>query len=409
MFPEHKGRQWYPTSGFREAALFYGASQRSYRQTVKSFNHSHRQEVDGTPLTTLRDVAQNEGLKVLDFITHKSESVFKEFNFTAEGEMTAACTLLETIPEKINGLEQSALQPLLIEVCEDMKNRGLAINVIESVKKTVIDNDYYEPAAQCVYLHVDKIGVKEQKPHRKPQDLDSQTAPNKAKPEKIKHPTVQNSVARIEHGGKGFTLTGRSVAEVLKFVLAFLLNNGLLGLNIKVCTDGERNLLDAVRAILNWHPHLTFLLDWFHLVKKFKEGLSTACKGREIRNAHLKKLLPLLWFGLVDKALDYLQTIPATDLKEAGAISKLSNYLQRHHKSIPCYAMRSKLKLPNASSPAERTNNQVTANRQKHHGMSWSNNGSYGLTALSAVTVNGATQEWVEKRTISFVLRRKAA
>jgi len=29
LFPTHKGRQWYPTSGFKEVALIYGAAQRS--------------------------------------------------------------------------------------------------------------------------------------------------------------------------------------------------------------------------------------------------------------------------------------------------------------------------------------------------------------------------------------------
>jgi hypothetical protein len=51
----------------------------------------------------------------------------------------------------------------------------------------------------------------------------------------------------------------------------------------------------------------------------------------------------------------------------------------------------------------------VTAKRQKHHGMSGSENGSYALTALNAVTVNNATRQWVENHTIPFVLAAKAA
>ena len=204
-------------------------------------------------------------------------------------------------------------------------------------------------------------------------------------------------------------MTGRSVAEILTFILAFLLNNALLRLNIKVCTDGQRCLQDAIVSFFSWHTHLSLLLDWFHLVKKFKEDLSLACKGREIRNRHLKQLLTLLWFGLVDKAQVYLAAIPATDIKDIKAIARLSAYLERNRKWIPCYAMRSKLKLPNSSNPVERCNNLVTAKRQKHQGMSWSENGSYALTALNAVTANNATQQWVENRTIPFVLVAKAA
>lgn len=152
------------------------------------------------------------------------------------------------------------------------------------------------------------------------------------------------------------------------------------------------------------------LLDWFHLVKKFKEDLSIACKGREIRNRHLKQLVTLLWFGLVDRAKTYLAAIPSTDIKDSKAIDRLSGYLERNRKWIPCYAMRSKLKLPNSSNPVERCNNLVTARRQKHHGMSWSENGSYALTALSAVTINNATDQWVDQRTLPFTwVAKKAA
>jgi hypothetical protein len=226
---------------------------------------------------------------------------------------------------------------------------------------------------------------------------------------KAKRPMVENTVARIEHADKGFTLTGRSVTEVLRFVLAFLLNNGLLGLNIKVCTDGLRSLQNAILLFFSWHPHLSLLLDWFHLVKKFKEDLSLACQGREIRNKHLKPLLTLLWFGLIDQAQVYLAAIPVADLKDSQVIERLRAYLERNRQWIPCYAMRSKLMLPNSSNPVERCNNQVTARRQKHQGMSWSENGSYAVTALNAVTVNRATKQWVEKRTIPFVLVAKAA
>ena len=143
-------------------------------------------------------------------------------------------------------------------------------------------------------------------------------------------------------------------------------------------------------------------LDWFHLVKKFKEDLSLACQGREIRNRHLKQLLTLLWFGLIDKAKAYLAAIPATDIKNREAINRLQGYLERSRKWIPCYAMRSKLKLCNSSNPVERYNNLVTARRQKHQGMSWSENGSYALTALNAVTINNATKQWTEDRVIPF-------
>ena len=409
QFPQHKGREWYPSSGFKEIALIYGAAQRSYRQTVNVFNRSRHQETGGTPLNTLCDVTQAEGLKVLDFLSRKTERTLKKYHFNSAGVPEADCSEIKEISD-VSYLEQQVLQPALTAVCADMARKGLSAEDIATVQKTIVGNEVYENAQQSVYVHIDDVGVKEQKQHRDKKG--SATVPGENQPvvaTEDKRPTVQNTVARIEHRDKGFTLTGRSVSEILAFVLAFLLNNDLFCLNIMVFTDGQRCLQDAIVSFFSWHKNLSLRLDWFHVVKKFKEDLSLACSKREIRNRHLKPLLSLLWFGLTDKAQAYLASIAATDIKNSAAIDRLTGYLERNRKRIPCYAMRSKLKLPNSSNPVERCNNLVTAKRQKHHGMSWSENGSYALTALNAVISNHATRRWVENRTIPFVLVARAA
>ena len=97
LFPTRKGRQWYPTCGFKEVALMYGASQRSYRQTVKVFNRSRYQEVGGTPLNTLRDVTQSEGLKALDFLTRKVTGIFRKLGFSPAGVPQAECEAIKAI------------------------------------------------------------------------------------------------------------------------------------------------------------------------------------------------------------------------------------------------------------------------------------------------------------------------
>jgi hypothetical protein len=62
-----------------------------------------------------------------------------------------------------------------------------------------------------------------------------------------------------------------------------------------------------------------------------------------------------------------------------------------------------------SSNPVERSNNLVTARRQKHNGMSWSKAGSHALTALNAVVLNGGVQQWVRQREIAFEFAVKAA
>jgi hypothetical protein len=116
-----------------------------------------------------------------------------------------------------------------------------------------------------------------------------------------------------------------------------------------------------------------------------------------------------MWFGLTDKARAYLQAIPATDIKDPDLIVRLIGYLDRNRKSMPCYAMRAKLKLPNSSNPVERSNNLVTAKRQKHQGMSWSEDGSYALTSLNALAVNNVVPQWLQNRSFDLAWAAKAA
>lgn len=223
-------------------------------------------------------------------------------------------------------------------------------------------------------------------------------------------PKVANTVARSEQGSnKRFTLSGSSLGQLLRFVLAFLLTNNLLGGRIQVFTDGYKSLQQTILAFFAWHPRVWLLLDWYHLVKKFKEDLSLACRGRTIRNQHLRPLIRYLWYGLVTEAQQYLATIPANDLKDTAPLERLKQYLDRNEASIPCYALRRRLGLRNGSSPVESANNEVTARRQKRNGMSWSKAGSQALTALSVLVCNHCQAIWVRKHTLPLRFVSKAA
>ncbi len=142
------------------------------------------------------------------------------------------------------------------------------------------------------------------------------------------------------------------------------------------------------------------MLGWHHLVMNFKEDLSPACRWRAIRNGHPRQLVRFLWHGLVTEARQHLAATPAGDLKNVDAIKRLDGYLERNKGLIPCYALRSRLGLRNASSPVESANNEATARRQKRNGMSWSKPGSHALTALSVLVRNGGHGTWVREDAI---------
>ena len=58
-----------------------------------------------------------------------------------------------------------------------------------------------------------------------------------------------------------------------------------------------------------------------------------ALKGRVIRNQILKKLMPLLWFGLVDRAISLLDEIFTP--KEAGVFGEI--YIRTPYMSAGYY------------------------------------------------------------------------
>jgi hypothetical protein len=71
-----------------------------------------------------------------------------------------------------------------------------------------------------------------------------------------KRPKVANTVARIEQGAKRFTLSGGSAGQVLRLVLAFLLNNALLSGRVHFFTDGYKSLQNTIVAFFAWHPRV---------------------------------------------------------------------------------------------------------------------------------------------------------
>jgi hypothetical protein len=113
-------------------------------------------------------------------------------------------------------------------------------------------------------------------------------------------PQVANTVARIEQGAKHFTLSADSLRQMLRFVLAFLLHNDLLGGRLHLFTDGYHSLQDTLLAFFAWHPRVWLVLDWYHVVKKFKADLSRACGAREVCDRHGSRLAgesPVRAFG----------------------------------------------------------------------------------------------------------------
>jgi hypothetical protein len=143
---------------------------------------------------------------------------------------------------------------------------------------------------------------------------------------------------------------------------------------------------------------LQIILDWHHLDKKCQEQLSHALNNRHARNDVLEELLRLLWYGNLDGAIAYLRQVDHKYAKSADDIEKLIGYFERNRQHIPCYAVRKKLGLRNSSNRGEKANDLVVSFRQKHNGMSWSQQGSFALSTLDTLVRNDTVVRAAHRR-----------
>ena len=123
-----------------------------------------------------------------------------------------------------------------------------------------------------------------------------------------------------------------------------------------------------------------------------------------MRNAVLEKLLPLLGYGVVDQALDYLSTLPAAQIKNQEERLHLLTYLSKNRPMIPVYAVRRELGLRNSSNRGEKANDLLVAERQKHKGRSGSKSGSVALASVTALKKNKEYPKWFRERELEFKL-----
>jgi hypothetical protein len=295
----------------------------------------------------LQDNAQKEGARVLDFLERHSQSVLQGHGFDGQGPPSeVAVTKLEAETDRRLGGEE--VEEPLTAMCQEMEKRQFSPAEIAAARSWAAGAVYEDPA-HCTKVSIDDVDVKKQKASRQrsatpasetvaaakavvPESAPSGGAIGAGNP----RPKVANTVARLEQGAKHFTLSGSHLGQVLRFVLAFLLHNDRLGGRLHLFTDGYRSLQNTLVAFFVWHPRVWLVLDGYHLVKKFKEDLSRACRAREVRNRHLRTLVRFLWYGMVTEAQQYLDTIPPADLKDLASIERLQNYLERNELAIPC-------------------------------------------------------------------------
>ena len=118
----------------------------------------------------------------------------------------------------------------------------------------------------------------------------------------------------------------------------------------------------------------------------------------------MNQVLYWLWHGLIDKAIEYLETVDKKHIKSNEALEQLKGYFLRNQNYIPCYSVRKILGLRNSSNRGEKCNDLLVSQRQKHNGMSWSQLGSVTLAAVTALVRNLEANNWFRTGQINFRL-----
>jgi hypothetical protein len=383
FFPVLKGKEWYRTIGFKEIAIIMGDVVSSYRSTTKLINRVRYQQLEGTPYRTLQANTEKEGAELINFLEKKTTQILKRHQFEEDGtyqDDSKDCSSAKAvvIPER------------------KIKEAAAALDTHYSVEELLSNPVAFEDASESVNIAIDDVSVKRQ----------SETRRKAPKPveESNQRKYVHHTVIRIDKEQKRYSLVGAGIKEAIRYLIAFLLSNGLRGYRFQFFTDGHKVLNDTISSCFSWYRNWGIILDWFHLVKKCKELLSMAMNGRIVRNEILRQVMPLLWHGLTDKAIGLLKGIEAEKVKNDEKLSKLIAYLERNKEMIPCYAIRKSLGLRNSSAIGEKMNDLIVSSRQKHNGMSWSKIGSLALAALTTAKLNGESQVWLTKRRLKFKL-----
>ncbi len=385
LFPPQVGKTWYRTRGFKELTYVHGTPSRSYRQTSSWLNRV-RHQPRATSARTLQHNSEVEGQRILKHLQHKSGEILKVHQFSAEG--------LPLIPRSQDRESQGS--PLKEETIDKALHSSQIPAALRS--KMSANPVPYENPLGSVNISVDDVGVKEQKKQRLVEPEAESVSPKKPR-----HHTYQ-TVVHLENQFGSYAFNTFGTVAAWPILIAFLLHNQLLSGHLQFFVDGQRSLQKSILNAFSWFGSLQLILDWYHLEEKCKKQLSLGLKGRLIRNEVLTQVLYWLWHGLVDDAIEYLDTVDSKQVKAPEALEKLKGYFVRNQSYIPCYSVRKVLGLRNSSNQGEKCNDLLVSERQKHNGMSWSQVGSVALAAITALVRNKESSTWFKTGDINFKL-----
>ena len=152
--------------------------------------------------------------------------------------------------------------------------------------------------------------------------------------------------------------------------------------------DGDSWITSGIK---DYFPSATYILDLYHLYKKFKE-----CLGR--RKEEQKVIKNLLLSNQIDKGLSVIDQLIRNpyDLKEKDHLVKLYTYISRNRLGITNQVKLKDKEIERAGAIESNVNQAISA-RFKKRGMSWSKPGALALLKIKETILNGEWDDWWEE------------
>jgi hypothetical protein len=153
VYPALTGKQWYRTVGFKELAIVRGALGTSYRQTTQMLNRL-RHQPQATPLRTLQDAVEAEGLAAATALDDEDEArnVVRDAGIDAE----TLAPVQEHRPCSHQHLDSTVVEAALRAVAPDP-------GTLEAMRTNPVS---YEDPQVSVNVSIDDVLAKKQREHR---------------------------------------------------------------------------------------------------------------------------------------------------------------------------------------------------------------------------------------------------
>jgi len=151
--------------------------------------------------------------------------------------------------------------------------------------------------------------------------------------------------------------------------------------------DGDSWITSGIK---DYFPSATYILDLYHLYKKFKE-----CLGR--RKEEEKVIKDLLLSDQIDKGLSVIDQMIRNpyDQKDKDHLVKLYTYISRNRQGITNQVKLKDKEIERAGAVESNVNKAIAA-RFKKRGMSWSKPGALALLKIKETILNNEWDDWWE-------------